>query len=159
LVYTLGERGTVRADLGVLLGAEGFSRLFVIKRLRSEFAGEPWAVAEFVERAQLGSTLVHSNIVPIYDFGRVDDQYFTAEEHIIGRYLQGVVERFAQNEGGQLPPVLVFFIAQEILKALEYAHAHRTSRGEPLPVIHGNISPRTILVSAMGEVKLLDFGV
>ncbi len=159
LLRLLGEGSTMRADLGELRGAEGFSRLFVIKRLRPELASQPWAVAEFVERAQLGSSLVHSNIVPIYDFGRVENQLFLAQEHILGRDLGTMLDRLRQKEGQQLPAVLVFFIAQEILKALEYAHTHRNSQGEPTGIVHGNISPRKVLVSAMGEVRVLDFGI
>ncbi len=159
LLHVLGEGSTMRADLGVLRGAEGFSRLFVIKRLRPELARQPSAVAEFVERAQLGSSLVHSNIVPIYDFGRINDEYFIAQEHILGRDLQMVLQRLTQNEGKQFQPVVVFYIAQEILKALAYAHTRRNARDEPAPLVHGNISPTKILISAMGEVKLLDFGI
>jgi len=159
LLHALGKGTTMRADLAVLHGAEGFSRLFVIKRLLPELARQPSAVEEFVERAQLGSGLVHSNIVPIYDFGRVAEQYFIAQEHILGRDLQSVVRRERENDGKLLPALLVFFIAQEIAKALAYAHTRRKPGGEMAGVIHGNISPHKILISAMGEVKLLDFGI
>ena len=159
LLHVLGEGSTMRADLGVLRGAEGFSRLFVIKRLRPELARQPAAVAEFVERAQLGSSLVHSNIVPIYDFGRVNDEYFIAQEHILGRNLQTLLLRLKRSDGTFLQPVLVFYIAQEILKALEYAHTHRSSPTQAAGVVHGNIAPTKILISAMGEVKVLDFGI
>ena len=159
LLDALGEGSTMRADLGVLYGAEGFSRLFVIKRLRAELARQPSAVAEFVERARLGSSLVHSNIVPIYDFGKVNDEYFIAQEHILGRDLQILLQRLAQNDRKLLPPALVFYMALEVLKALEYAHAHRNSPHEAAGVVHGNISPRKILISPMGEVKILDFGI
>jgi serine/threonine protein kinase len=159
LLHVLGEGSTIRADLGVLRGVEGFSRLFVIKRLRPEVARQPSAVAEFVQRAQLGSSLVHSNIVPIYDFGRIDDEYFIAQEHILGRDLHAVLRRLKQREGRQLPPVLVFFIAQEILRALEYAHTHRHLPDEAAGVVLGNISPTKVLLSAMGEVKVVDFDI
>src|SRR5262249_23045024 len=159
LLHALGKGNTVRADLAVLHGAEGFSRLFVIKRLLPELARQLSAVEEFVERAQLGSGLVHSNIVPIYDFGRVGDEYFIAQEHILGRDLQTVVRREKENDGKLLPALLVFFIAQEVAKALAYAHTRRKPSGDAAGVIHGNISPHKILISAMGEVKLLDFGI
>ena len=158
LLHVLGEGSTIRAELAVLRGAQGFNRLFVIKRLRRELAHQPAAVSEFVERAQLGSSLVHSNIIPIYDFGRVGDEYFVAEEHVRGRDLETLVRRTNERDRVSLPPLLVFYIAQEVLKALAYAHSQHNSRGEMTPIVHGNICPEKIWLSALGEVKLLDFG-
>ena len=57
---------------------------FVVKRLRAELAREPAVVAQFIDEAKLGSTLVHSNIVPVFDFGKVGDEYFLAQEYILG---------------------------------------------------------------------------
>ena len=158
LLQPLGEGTTYKSDLGVLRGEGGFRRLFVIKRLRPELARQPAAVAEFVDRAQLGSGLVQSNIVPIYDFGRVNDEYFIAQEHILGRDLQTLLLRLKKSEGRQLPPVIVFYITQEILKALEYAHTHRGAPDQAGGVVHGGLSPKKVLISSSGEVKVLDFG-
>ena len=71
----------------VTFGAEGFRRTFVVKRLRAELAREPAVVAQFIDEANLGSTLVHSNIIPVFDFGKVGDEYFLAQEYILGRDL------------------------------------------------------------------------
>ena len=158
LLHVLSEGSAIRAELGVLRGAQGFNRLFVIKRLRGELAHQSAAVSEFVEGAQLGSSLVHSNIIPIYDFGRVGDEYFVAQEHVLGRDLETLVRRTNESDGVSLPPLLAFYIAQEVLKALAYAHSQHNSRGEPAPIVHGNICPQKIWLSALGEVKLLDFG-
>jgi serine/threonine protein kinase len=158
LLHVLGEGRILRSDLGVLRGEGGFRRLFAIKRLRPEIARHPTAVAEFVERAQLGSGLVQSNIVPIYDFGRVNEEYFIAQEHILGRDLHTLLLRLKKNEGRQLPPVIVFYITHEILKALGYAHTHRGSPDQAAGLVHGSLSPTKVLISSSGEVKVLDFG-
>ncbi len=158
LLHALGEGTTFRSDLAVLRGEGGFRRLFVIKRLRPEIARQPAAVAEFVDRAQLGSGLVQSNIVPIYDFGRVNEEYFIAQEHILGRDLHTLLLRLKKSEGRQLPPVIVFYLTQEILKALEYAHTHRGAPDQTGGVVHGGLSPRKVLISSSGDVKVLDFG-
>ena len=158
LLHALGEGTTFRSDLAVLRGEGGFRRLFVIKRLRPEIARQPAAVVEFVDRAQLGSCLVQSNIVPIYDFGRVNEEYFIAQEHILGRDLHTLLLRLKKSEGRQLPPVIVFYLTQEILKALEYAHTHRGAPDQTGGVVHGGLSPRKVLISSSGELKVLDFG-
>src|SRR5262249_34164021 len=113
-------------------------------------------VSEFVDAARRSSSLVHSNLVPIYELGQTGEEYFLAEEHILGRDLEAVIGRTQERDGQLLSPLLVFFIGQAVLKALAYAHARRDVRGEP--VVHGHISPRRILISGAGEVKLLDFG-
>ncbi len=69
----------------VTFGAEGFRRTFVVKRLRAELSREPAVVAQFIDEAKLGSTLVHSNVIPVFDFGKVGDEYFLAQEYILGR--------------------------------------------------------------------------
>ena len=158
LLHTVGEGDATRAELAVVQGAQDFNRFFVIKRLPQDLASQPAAVSEFIERAQIASSLVHSNIVPICDFGRVGDQYFVAQEYVLGRDLELLVRRAKESDGVLLPPPLVFYIAQEALKALTYAHSQRNSAGEPAPVVHGNICPKKIWLSATGEVKLLDFG-
>jgi len=157
LLHRLREGSSLRSDVAVLCGAEGFSRLLVIKRLHPELAREPEAVAEFVDAARRSASLVHSNLVPIYELGQTGDEYFFAEEHILGRDLETVIGRTQERDGQALSPLLVFFIGQEVLKALAYAHARRDARGEAF--VHGHISPRRILISAAGEVKLLDFGI
>ena len=87
LLDRLGEGGMAEVYTAVTFGAEGFRRTFVVKRLRAELAREPAVVAQFIDEANLGSTLVHSNIIPVFDFGKVGDEYFLAQEYILGRDL------------------------------------------------------------------------
>src|SRR4029078_5488619 len=87
LVDLLGEGGMAQVYTAVTFGAEGFRRTFVVKRAGAEMASEPAFVAQFIDEANLGSTLVHSNIIPVFDFGKVGDEYFLAQEYILGRDL------------------------------------------------------------------------
>jgi hypothetical protein len=73
LLERLGEGGMAELYTAVLHGAEGFRRVYVVKRLRPEVARNRAAVEQFIDEAKLGSTLVHSNIVPVFDFGKVAD--------------------------------------------------------------------------------------
>src|SRR6185295_10260006 len=103
-------------------GAEGFRRTFVVKRLRAELAHDAAVVAQFIDEANLGSTLVHSNIIPVFDFGKVGEEYFLAQEYILGRDLGRLAARAIERNGAPLPPAVVLFAAVETLRALEYAH-------------------------------------
>src|SRR5436190_6486780 len=93
LLQRLGEGGMAELYTAVLHGAEGFRRVYVVKRLRPQVARNRAAVEQFIDEAKLGSTLVHSNIVPVFDFGKVGDEYFLAQEYIIGRDLGKVLQR------------------------------------------------------------------
>jgi len=159
LIDLLGEGGMAQVYTAVTFGAEGFRRTFVVKRLRAELSREPAVVAQFIDEANLGSTLVHSNIIPVFDFGKVGDEYFLAQEYILGRDLGRLAARSIEKQQRPLAPTLTLYAAAETLRALEYAHTKLGESGRPLGIVHRDVSPSNILVSARGEVKLFDFGI
>ena len=155
LLDRLGEGGMSEIFLAEASGVAGFTRTFVLKRLRPELARDKDAVAQFVDEARLQAGLVHSNIVPVFDFGVVDGEYFMTQEYIVGRDLARLMERHP----GALPAPLAYFVAHETLQALAYAHSHHDQDGGELGVVHRDVSPANIMVSNAGEVKLADFGI
>jgi len=159
LIDRLGEGGMAEVYTAVAFGAENFRRTFVVKRLRAEMMREPSVVTSFIDEANLASSLVHSNIVPVFDFGKVGDEYFLAQEYILGRDLGRVTRRSLERDKKPLPAAQIFFVAHETLEALEYAHGRTGEGGRPLGIVHRDVSPNNILVSARGEVKLFDFGI
>jgi serine/threonine protein kinase len=159
LIDRIGEGGMSELFTAVLAGAEGFQRLYVLKRLKPEFAQLKAAVDQFIDEAKLGSQLVHSNIVPVFDFGKVGTGYYLAQEYIAGRNLAQLVERHRERLGEPLPLPLVCYIASEVLEALAYAHDRVTDDGEPLQLVHRDVSTGNVMVTVQGEVKLLDFGI
>jgi hypothetical protein len=159
LLDRLGEGGMAEVYTAVTFGAEGFRRTFVVKRLRAELARDQSVVAQFIDEANLGSTLVHSNIIPVFDFGKVADEYFLAQEYILGRDLGRLTSRIIEREQRPLPPAVTLYAAGETLKALEYAHTKLGDGGRALGIVHRDVSPSNVLVSARGEVKLFDFGI
>jgi hypothetical protein len=159
LLNRLGEGGMAELFTAEVTGVEGFSRTFVLKRLRPELATEKDAVAQFVEEARLQASLVHSNIVPVFDFGMAGSQYFMTQEYIIGRDLARFMERHQQRGGRGLPADVAFFIAHEVLQALAYAHDTRDNNGAPMGIVHRDVSASNVMLSFQGEVKLSDFGI
>ena len=159
LLDRLGEGGMAQVYTAVTFGARGFRRKFVVKRLRPELAREPAVVDQFIDEANLASSLVHSNIVPVFDFGKVNDEYFLAQEYILGRDLARFTRQSLGRDGRPAPAPAVLYIAFETLKALEYAHTKTSDAGAPLGIVPRDVSPGNILVSARGEVKLFDFGI
>ncbi|HEY0711804.1 MAG TPA: serine/threonine-protein kinase, partial [Polyangia bacterium] len=155
----LGKGGMARVYTAIVLGAQGFRRKFVVKRLRPEYIGDIARENAFIDEAKVTASLVHSNILPVLDFGKVGAEYFLATEYILGRDLSRVVQRSMTADGRALSPEVVTFIALELLKALDYAHTKVDERGQPLSIVHRDVSPSNVMVSARGEVKLFDFGV
>jgi serine/threonine-protein kinase len=159
LLDRLGEGGMAELFVAEVSGVEGFSRTFVLKRLRPELATEKDAVAQFVEEARLQASLVHSNIVPVFDFGMAGSQYFMTQEYIIGRDLARLMLRQHERGGRGVSPEIAFFIAHEVLQALAYAHDTRDRTGAPMGIVHRDVAAGNVMVSFQGEVKLSDFGI
>ena len=159
LIDRLGEGGMAEIYTAVLHGVEGFRRVYVLKRLRPEVARNRSAVDQFIDEAKLGSSLVHSNVVPVFDFGKVGDEYFMAQEYIIGRDMIRLTERHVERFGRGLDERVVLYVAHEVLEALAYAHNLVDSTGRPLGLVHRDVSPGNVMLTSRGEVKLADFGI
>ncbi|HEY4394319.1 MAG TPA: serine/threonine-protein kinase [Polyangia bacterium] len=159
LLDLLGEGGMAQVFTAVTFGAEGFRRTFVVKRLRAELSRDPAVVAQFIDEAKLGSTLVHSNVIPVFDFGKVGDEYYLAQEYILGRDMGRVTARSLERLQHAPSATTVLYVAAQTLLALEYAHSKLGDSGRPLGIVHRDVSPSNILLSARGEVKLFDFGI
>ena len=159
LIQRLGEGGMSELFIAQTTGIEGFTRSFVLKRLRPELAHDKDAVAQFIDEARLQAELVHSNIVPVFDFGVVSGEYFMTQEYIAGGDLGHLMERRAARGDVGLPPSISYFVAHETLQALAYAHSKHDTAGTPLGIVHRDVATGNVLVSAAGEVKLTDFGI
>ena len=136
--------------------AAGIEKWLVVKRMRPERSGDPRFLDLFVREARLSMSLVHQNIVPVFDFGRIDDQVFLAMERVEGKDLGSSLARAADH---RLQPLLAAFVAAECCQALDYAHQRKGPDGVALGIVHRDVTPRTVLLSWSGEVKLTDFGI
>jgi hypothetical protein len=159
LLDRLGEGGMSELFVAEATGVEGFTRNFVLKRLRPELARDKEAVAQFIDEARLQAGLVHSNIVPVFDFGVVNGEYFMTQEYIVGRDLARLVGRYADRHETGLPETMAYYIAHETLQALAYAHEKHDKSGAHMGIVHRDISAGNVMVSLLGEVKLGDFGI
>jgi CRP-like cAMP-binding protein len=137
---------------------DGFEKDLVIKCMREDLTDDQEFVSMFIDEARISSSLSHPNIVQVFDFGQVGVTYYLAMEYVHGCDLQRVLQ-LPEVQARGLEAPLALLIMGETLKGLEYAHAKTGKGGEPLGVIHRDISPQNIMVSADGTVKLTDFGI
>jgi len=159
LVDRLGEGGMAEVFTAVAFGAENFRRAFVVKLLHGAAQRTESLVEMFIDEAKLASGLVHSNIIPVYDFGKLGDEYYMAQEYVLGRDLRRLTNSVVKTDNRALDPRMAVYIAREALRALEYAHTRQNDDGKSLGIVHRDVSPNNILASARGEVKLFDFGI
>jgi serine/threonine protein kinase len=136
--------------------AGGVEKLLVVKRIRAERAGDPRFLDMFMKEARLSMSLAHQNIVPVFDFGRAGDQVFLAMERVEGKDLGSSLARAARQPPS---PLIAAFIAAECCQALDYAHRRKNPDGTNRGVVHRDVTPRNVLLSWSGEVKLTDFGI
>ena len=159
LIERIGEGGMAEIFFAAARGAEDFVRHFVVKRMHPHLARRREAVNQFIDEARLQAALVHSNIVPVFDFGKAEGEYFLALEYIHGKDVGQVVQRHVEQFGGPLDLELAFYIVHDVLDALSYAHCQTAKDGTPLDIVHRDVAPGNVLVSYRGEVKLTDFGI
>jgi serine/threonine-protein kinase len=152
LTEHLATGGMAEIYRGKLLGPGGFEKQLVIKQILPRLSGQRQFVDLFVAEAKTLVGLAHGNIVPIYELGVIEDTYFLAMEYIDGPTLYRLTELMARRDVLMEPAIAALIIAR-ILEGLDYAHR----KGEG--VIHRDLSPRNVMLSRDGEVKLVDFGI
>jgi len=158
LLEKIGSGGMAEIFKAVLRGAQDVQKVVVIKRILMGYSRDPSFVKMFVEEARITAPLQHANIVTIYEFDEVDGQYYLAMELVNGKDLQRIMAR-VNKMGRTFAPELAVHVTAEVCKALWNAYNARDVHGNPLRIIHRDVSPSNILVSYDGEVKVTDFGV
>jgi protein kinase-like protein len=143
---------------GQVLGEGGFERRVAIKRLLAEHVVDESFLKSFVDEARIASQLHHANIVAVLDFGFADGLPFQVLELVDGMDLASAAAA-ARERRSPIPTELALWIVAEIALALDYAHAARDARGQPMGIVHRDVSPENILISWSGDVKLADFGI
>ena len=160
--YVLIDRIAVGGMAEIFLarqeGLEGFEKTIVIKRIRPHLSNQKSFVNMFLNEAKLAAQLNHPNIVQIYDLGKIAESYFIAMEYIFGRDMRRIIPK-ADGMGIPFPMVYALKIASSVCEGLYYAHQKTDMYGNPLHIVHRDITPENIFVSFDGTVKILDFGI
>lgn len=139
-------------------GPEGFQRLVAVKLCHRELAEDPDFVSMFIDEARLAASIHHAHVVSTIDAGLAVDTLFLAMEYVEGASLAALMTA-AHRAGQRLPRPVALRVVADLLAGLAAAHAAEDAHGQPLGIIHRDVSPQNVLVGADGLSRLLDFGV
>jgi serine/threonine-protein kinase len=149
---------------GRAVGDEGFEKPVAIKRILPAYANDASFVSMLVTEARIHASLSHKNIVQIHDLGISEEgEYFIVLEYVDGRDLGALLDMLSRTPSPsgrtlRLSDAVALYVMIELGEGTHFAHELRGADGQPLGLVHRDISPSNVLISYAGEVKLSDFG-
>ncbi|MCO4762608.1 MAG: serine/threonine protein kinase, partial [Myxococcales bacterium] len=159
LLEKFAEGGMAEVYFARSVGTRGFRRECAIKRLLPEHARRPELVEMFLDEARLAASLLHPNIVQVFDLGEVAGDYFMAMELVDGPHV-GRLFAHSLRIAEPLPLELCAWIIVQACEGLHHAHTRVDPvSGRTLGIVHRDMSPHNVLISRWGNVKITDFGI
>lgn len=160
--YEVLTRLSVGGMAEIFLAADvqpnGQRRLVILKRILPQLRERDEFVHMFMDEARISSLLNHPNIAKVYELGNEGQSLFIAMEFVAGQSLANILRR-CHKLGRPVPVGFTALVGAQLGKALEAAHTLTAPNGDPMPVIHRDVSPTNVMVTYGGEVKVIDFGV
>lgn len=160
-----GGMGTVEAALEIEPPGDSradrreYERVVALKRLLPDAARDKRRVEMFLREARLAAMLDHPNVVRAFDYGEIDGELYLAMEYVEGQPLSRVL-RALSDANEKMPAAVTMYILAEVCRGLHAAHELRDpTTGQPLLLVHRDVSPQNVMIGYDGRVRLLDFGV
>jgi serine/threonine protein kinase len=154
----VGSGGMAMVHRATFDGRLGTRREIALKRMLPQLADDADAIADFVREATLALQLEHPNIVRTFELGQIDETYFIAMELVNGSPLDALMSA-SRTAGTAVPLGVALSLLVELTDAIAYASTATDDRGEPLRIVHRDISPSNLIVTDGGHLKVIDFGV
>ncbi len=139
-------------------GVGGFQKYVAIKKILPHIGEDESFVIMFIDEAKIVSKLQHANICQVYEFGKINNDFYQVMEYISGLSIK-YIARSLWKKNKQVPINIALHMISEVCNGLDYAHSLKDRKGKPLNIIHRDVTPANILISFEGAVKLIDFGI
>lgn len=149
--------GMAELYLAVARGIEGFRKLVVLKRVSPLLQHDEDLVRMFVNEARLAAALDHPNIAQVIDIGRNAGEYFFVMEYLHGRDFRQLMQLAKKRDG--LPLACAIEVVLGVARGLHHAHERKNADGDPIGLVHRDVSPSNVVITYEGSVKLVDFGI
>ena len=158
LLATIGVGGMASVILARQRGPAGFEKAVVIKLIHPHLAQDAVAVNMLLDEAKVAAQLDHQNIVHTYELGEAHGTYYIVMEYLAGESL-GQVLKQGQKQDFPMTPFLAAKVVADAAEGLHYAHELADFNGQPIGIVHRDVSPGNIVVQYNGSVKVVDFGI
>jgi serine/threonine-protein kinase len=158
VIAHLATGGMAQIYLARQSGLGSFERHVVLKTILRERASDQRFVTMFLDEAKLAATLNHQNVAQVYEVDHADGSYFMAMEYVHGENTRAILETTIRR-GWTIPLELALMIISGAAAGLHHAHERKGKGGQPLNIVHRDVSPANIMVGFDGSVKVLDFGI
>ena len=158
LVRQIAVGGMAEIHLAKTSGIAGFEKYVALKMIHPNFSQDQQFIEMLIDEAKITVQLQHVNIAQTFDLGRVNQTYYITMEFVDGADLYKLLRRGSERDR-DVPVPIAGYIAKEIATGLDYAHRKRDVTGQPLGIVHRDVSPQNVLISYAGEIKLVDFGI
>ena len=158
IVERVASGGMATVYLAKRVGAAGFERTVAIKVLHEHLCSDDDFVAMFLDEARLTAALDHPHVVDVYDVDRIEGELVLVMRYIEGCALSGLLKA-AKKRGHPLDSGVALQVVHDMLLGLHHAHELRDPSGEPMGVIHRDVSPQNVLVGTDGIARVADFGI
>ncbi len=160
ILARLSVGGMAELYLAFLPGPGGFKKFVALKQILPDARNDEPFVKMFLDEARISAGLSHPNIAQVYELGRdeASGELYLAMEFIAGQNL-ALLWKAARRAGVQPPVPISCRIVRDLVLALHAAHTFVDPAGHALPIVHRDVSPRNVMVSYAGHVKVIDFGI
>jgi serine/threonine-protein kinase len=143
----------------VFLAREGGAapRAVVVKKVLPNLVANRAFVGRFLDEAKVVVRLNHHNIARVYAMGDVDGEYFLSMEYVQGKTVSRMTKRLRDRKV-DMPLGIALLIGERVCQGLQYAHDSKDENGNPLHLVHRDLSPANVCISYKGDIKIIDFG-
>jgi serine/threonine-protein kinase len=154
----VGHGATATVHIGRLIGPAGFSKTVAIKRMHENVGRDPEVAAMFLDEARLSGRIRHPNVVATTDLLALDGETFLVMEYVHGESLSALLETL-RGRAERMPTAIAVHVMRDVLLGLAAAHEACDEQGEPLHLVHRDVSPHNIVLGVDGSARVLDFGI
>ena len=158
LITRLSVGGMAELFLAFIPGPGGFKKFVALKQILPDVRADESFVKMFLDEARITAAFNHPHIGQVFDLGKDDDELYLAMEFIAGQNLEQTIKRAAKREVA-IPVGFAARVVRDAALGLYYAHHFTDPTGQPMAVVHRDVSPKNVMITWTGQVKVIDFGI
>ncbi|WP_044280843.1 serine/threonine-protein kinase [Myxococcus stipitatus] len=158
ILTRLSLGGMAELFLAFTSGPGGFRKFVAVKQILPDIKKDEQFVEMFLDEARITAAFSHANIGQVFDLGEEDGELYLAMEFLPGQNLEQVIKAAARKQYG-LPLGFIGRVIRDTCLGLHYAHHFTDPSGRPVAVVHRDVSPKNVMLTYDGVVKVIDFGI